>query len=161
MDSFEEALQNIDVFCKVLVKKIVDNEENSNIVVEPIEKLLCRKYIIGEQSESNPSSKNLIPLPHLEKPLIDVVEDENCLEVLMQCRCKDQKVTVHTDTDGLKICKEECHTDTEGTETCIDECQKLNLPVRHLQIKNVTSRCNNNQVLEVKIPKTNTAISQG
>jgi hypothetical protein len=161
MDDFEESLRNIDVFCKVLVEKIVHNEENNNIVVEPIEKLLYRKCIIGEQSESNPSTKHLIPLPHLEKPLIDVVEDDNYLEVLMQCRCKDQKVTVHTDTDGLKICKKDCHTDAEGTETCIDECQKLNLSIGHLQIKNATSRCNNNQVLEVKIPKINTAMSHG
>jgi hypothetical protein len=159
MDDFEEALRNIDVFCKVLVKKIVDNEENSIIVVEPIEKLLYKKCIIGKQSESNPPTKHLISLPHLEKPLIDVVEDDNYLEVLMQCRCRDQKVTFHTDADGLKICKKECHTDAEGTETCIDECQKLNLPTEHLQTRNATSRCNNNQVLEVKIPKVNTEIS--
>lgn len=43
MDDFEEALRNIDVFCRVLVKKLAESEketEDGNIPVEPIENLL-------------------------------------------------------------------------------------------------------------------------
>jgi hypothetical protein len=140
MEDFEEALHNIDVFCRVLVEKIVEDDNYSqNIVVEPVEKLVRRKYSVEEHLGSDPLAKYLIPLSHVEEPLIDVFEDDNYVKVLMQRRCKDQKVTIHTDVDGLEIC-------TEG-------CRKLNLPVKHLQIENMVVRCNNNEVLEINIPK--------
>lgn len=146
MEDFEEALRNIDIFCRTLVKKMVeDNNCCQNIVVEPIEKLLRRKYIIEESIESKPLRRCLIPLPHAEEPLIDVFEDENYVKIFLQCRCKDQKVTVYTDVDGLEICTE--------------ECQKLNLPVKHLQIENMIVKCNNNAVFELNVPKTKTTIS--
>jgi len=153
VDDFEEALRNIDVFCKVLVKKIVENEEESNVIVEPIKRLLYRKYIISEQVGSS-SIKHFIPLPQLEEPLIDVFENENYVRVLMQYRCIDQKVTVHTGVDGLKICKKKCHKDAYGIEMCIDECQKLNLPVERLKIEDMIIKCNN-EALELCIPKVN------
>lgn len=159
MDDFEEALRNIDVFCKVLVKKIVENEEKSNIVVEPMEKLLYRKYIIDAQVGPSPSGKHLIPLPQLEEPLIDVFEDDNYVKVLMQCRCKEQKVTVHPNIDGIEICKKECRTSEEGIEICTDKCQKLDLPTKHLQIEDMIAKCSNNVVFEINIPKTKTAMS--
>ncbi|MBE0519961.1 hypothetical protein IBX35_02840 [Candidatus Bathyarchaeota archaeon] len=147
MENFEEALRNIDIFCRILVKKIVEDESCSqNIVVEPIENLLRRKYIIEESLESKPSTRYLIPLTQAEEPLIDVFEDENYVKIFLQCHCKDQKVTIHTDLDGLEICTK--------------ECQKLNLPVEHLQIENMIVRCNN-EVLEIGIPKTKTTISYG
>lgn len=164
MDDLEEALRNIDVFCRVLVEKMVEdeNEENRNIDVEPIENLFRRKYVIEEHSNSNPSAKHLIPLPQLEEPLIDIFEDDSYVKVLMQCRCKDQKVTVHTGVDGLEICKKECHTDTEGLETCTDRCQKLDLSVNPpLQIEDMTARCSNNAVFEVTIPKTKATVDYG
>jgi len=148
MEDFEEALRNIDIFCRILVKKIIEDEDYSqNIMVEPIENLLRRKYIIEESLESKPSTRCLIPLPQAEEPLIDVFEDENYIKILLQCHCRDQKVTIHTDVDSLEIC-------TEG-------CQKLNLPVKHLQIENMILRCNNNEVLEIDIPKIKTTISHG
>ena len=145
MENFEEALRNIDIFCRTLVKKIVEDEDCSQkIAIEPIESLLRRKYI-AEKNEPSSLAKHLIPLPHAEKPLIDVFEDDNNVRILIQCRCEDKKVKIHTDTDGLEICAE--------------ECGNLNLPVKHLQIENMIARCINNEVFEIKIPKTKTAIS--
>ncbi|MDH5483228.1 MAG: hypothetical protein OEY22_10205 [Candidatus Bathyarchaeota archaeon] len=153
MDDFETALQNIDVFCKVLVSKMIVNEENSNIIVEPMENLLQGKYVIREQFDSSPLSKNFIPLPQVEEPLIDVFEEDEYVRVLVQCRCKEQEVTIHTDMDGLEICRKECNTDTDGLQVCRDECKKLNLPIRILRTENMISKCNNNEIFEVTIPK--------
>ena len=147
MEDFEEALRNIDVFCRILVKKIVEDEDCSqDIEVEPIENLLRRKYIIEENQESKNSSGYLIPLPQAEEPLIDVFEDEDYVKIFLQCRCRDQRVTIHTDTDGLEI--------------CTDGCGKLDLPVKHLHIENMIVRCNN-EVIEIDIPKIRTTISYG
>jgi len=146
MENFEEALRNIDIFCRILVKKIVEDEDCSqNIVVEPIENLLRRRYIREESQESKASSGRLIPLPQAEEPLIDVFEDDDYVKIFLQCRCKDQKVTIHTDVDGLEICTK--------------KCQKLKLPVKHLRIENMIVRCNGNKVLEIDIPKTTAIIS--
>lgn len=148
MKDLEEALRNIDVFLRTLVKKIVEDEDCSqNIVVEPVENLLRRKYIIEESLESEPSKRYLIPIPQVEDPLIDVFEDENYIKIFLQCRCKDQEVTIHIDLDGLEICTK--------------ECRKLNLSVGHLQVENMIARCNNNTVFEIDIPKAITTISYG
>jgi len=153
MNDFEEALRNIDVFCRILVEKLADNED-SNIVVEPIERLLYRKNIIDTQAEPNPSPKHLIPLPQAEEPLIDVIEDNDHVKVLMECRCKDREVTVHPKEDGIEICKKECHTDEEGVEVCNDKCHKVDLATRKLLVDNMILKCNNNTVYEIDIPKT-------
>jgi len=146
MDDFEEALRNIDVFCKVLVKKMIESEKESesSLAVEPMEKLLRRKYVI----EENPEVKHFIPLPHIEEPLIDIFEDNTYVKVLMQCRCKDQKVTVQKHDNGLQICLE-------------NECWKLELPVSQLQVENMIMKCNNNEALEVEIPKLKTTANYG
>lgn len=145
MEDLEEALRNIDVFCRILVKKLAEGENCSEKArVEPIENLLRRKYIIEEHLQSNPLAKHMIPLPQVEEPLIDIFEDDKYVTVLMQQRCKNQEVTIHTDEDSLEICTE--------------ECRKLNVPTRHLQIENVIVRCNN-EVLEINIPKVKTIIS--
>lgn len=159
MDEFEEALRNIDIFCRTLVKKMVedDNEVENKITVEPIEGLLKRKYVIEEHSESSPMSKNFIPLPHMEEPLIDVFEDDDYVKVLMQCHCKEEKVTLNQDPKGVEICKRECHAGDDGVEVCAEKCQPLDLPVKRLQVENMVAKCNNNQVLEVDIPKTKTS----
>jgi len=148
MDDFEEALRNIDVFCKVLVEKMVESlkDVERDISVEPMEKLLRRKYIIEEQVEQSPTIKHFIPLPQVEEPLIDIFDDDNYVKVLMQCRCRDQKVTVQRESDGLQICVESM-------------CRKLNLPVEQLQVENMIMKCNNNKALEVEIPKLKTTIS--
>ena len=109
MENLEESLCYIDVFCRTLVKKIAEDENcPQNITVEPIENFLRRKHITEEHADSNTFSNHLIPLPHAEKPLIDVSEDDNYVRILMKCRCKNQKVTVHTDAGDLKIYTEQC-----------------------------------------------------
>jgi hypothetical protein len=138
MDKIEEALRNVDVFCRVLVRKMVDEEE-SNLVVEPLEKLIYKKAVTDAQPRLNQLEEHLIHLPHLEEPLIDVIEAEDDVQVLMQCRCNDEKVQIHGDANGLEI--------------CTDKCQKLELPTKNLRIENVTSKCNNNKALVISIPK--------
>lgn len=158
-DDFEEALRNIDIFCRALVKKMVEdeNESENKVTVEPIENLIQKKYVIEEHVESSPLSKNFIPLPHIEEPLIDVFENDEYVKVLMQCRCREEKVTLNHDAKGVEICKRECHTGDDGVEVCTDKCQPLDLPVEQLKVENMVAKCNNNQVLEVDIPKTKTA----
>lgn len=139
---------------------MTENDENhENTIIEPMEKLLQRKYIIEEHFEPNPLSRNFIPLPHLEEPLIDIFEEDNYVKILMQSRCKDQPITVHMDMDGLEICRRECYRNDDGTEICTDTCKKLNLPVNHLQIDSMVAKCNNNEVFEIEIPKK-TAVNQ-
>ncbi|MEM3580510.1 MAG: hypothetical protein QXH40_06530 [Candidatus Bathyarchaeia archaeon] len=149
-DDFEEALRNIDVFCKVLAKKLVESlkeeESKGENPLEPMERLLKRKYVIEERFEESPTVKHFIPLPHVEEPLIDIFEDENYVKVLMQCRCKDQRVTLNKFDDGLQICLE-------------NTCWKLNLPVNELQVENMVMKCNNNKALEVEIPKLKTTVN--
>lgn len=147
MEDLEEALRNIDVFCRTLVKKIAEDENyTQNITVEPIENLLRKKNIAEEHSDPNPLANHLIPLPNAEKPLIDVFEDDSYVRILMKCRCENQKVTVHTDAGNLRIRTE--------------ECGKLHLPIQNLQIENMTVRCNN-EVLQISIPKIETTINCG
>jgi hypothetical protein len=157
MDNFEEALKNIDVFCKTLVKKMTEEEngQDNSIVAEPMEKLL-RKYVIEENSEPSPLAKSLIPMPQAEEPLVDVFEDNDYVKVLMQCRCKDHKVTVHPEDDGVEICKRECHTNDEGMEVCRDDCQKVALSNKQVQVENMIMKCSNNTVFEINIPKNKT-----
>lgn len=145
MEDVEEALRNIDIFCRVLVKKIAEDEDPQDIVVEPIEKLLRTKYTVEEHLETDPLAKHLIPLPQAEEPLIDIFEDDKYVKILMQYRCKDQQVIIRRDADGLQICTE--------------ECRKLNLPIKHLQMENMIARCKNNEVFEIDIPKIETSMS--
>jgi hypothetical protein len=153
MSDFEEIMRNIDAFCKVLVSKIVENDEHNNIVVEPIEKLIYEKYVISEQVDSSSINRNFIPLPQLEEPLIDIFEEGCYVRILMQCHCKEQEVTIHPSIDGLEICKRECHANSDGVEVCVDKCKKLNLPVSELRIENMAIKCSNNEVFEVTIPR--------
>lgn len=145
MENLEEKLRNIDIFCRVLVRKIVEdeNESEKDMVVEPMEKLLRRKYIVEERSEASPLTKHMIPLSHVEEPLVDVFEDDERVRVLMKCHCRGQKITIHTVVDGLEICAE--------------DCRKLDLPVKHLKIEDMSLRCNN-EVLQIDIPKTKISI---
>lgn len=155
MDNFEEALRNIDIFCRTLVKKMTEgeNEHDSDSTIEPMEKLLLRKYVIEENFGPSLLAKSLIPMPQVEDPLVDVFEDDNYVRVLMQCRCKDQKVTVHPEEGGIEICKKECHKNEDGEEVCKDKCQKIDLTSRNLQVENMILRCSNNTVFEIEIPK--------
>jgi len=149
MDDLGEALKNIDIFCRAVVGKMIEkeNEGENTPTVEPIEDLFKRKYVIEQHLEPNPLAAHLIPLPQMDDPLIDVFEDDNYVKVLMQCHCRSQRVTVRTDADGLEI--------------CTDECRKLNLPVKNLLIENMVSKCSNNEVFEIEIPKVKSTITYG
>jgi len=155
MDDLDEALRNIDVFCRVLVSQLAseESEKEDNLPFEPIEALFRKKHIAEEKGKSHSSPKHMIPLPQLEEPLIDVIEDRNCIKVLMQGRYNDNRITVHSGIDGIEICKEECYRDANGFEVCQDKCQKLLLPTDKLHIENITAKCNNNSVFEVDIPR--------
>ena len=155
MNDFEEALRNVDVFCKILAKKISASETESagNVSLEPMEKLLYRKNVLSEKADVANPVRRFIPLPHLEEPLIDIVEDDGRVKILMQERCADRTISVQAEADGIEICRRECHTDDEGQEVCLDKCQKVSLPVSHLQVENMSARCNNNIVFEVAIPR--------
>jgi hypothetical protein len=140
MEDLEEALRNIDVFCRILVKKIVEDDDSSkSVTVEPIGNLLKSKYVIEKSLESEPSTKYLISIPGAEEPLIDMFEDENYVKIFLQCHCKGKDVKIRTDIDN--------------TEILVEECRKLSLPVRSLNIENAVVRCNNNTILEISIPK--------
>jgi len=155
MEDLDEALRNIDAFCRILVNKLASEEieKENNLPLEPIEALFRKKYIVEEESELHSSPKRMIPLPQLEEPLIDIIEDKNCVRVLMQERCNDNRITVHSRIDGIEICKEECYRDANGLEVCRGKCQKLSLPTDKLRIENITAKCNNNSVFEVDIPR--------
>ena len=119
---------NFDVgFCKVLVKKSSDADKHE-------------RY---------------------EEPLIDVVDEGNNIKLLVQGRCMDQQFSIHIneDTGEISICRETCYR-KKGLEIveCNDFCSKnIPLNLKELQLKDmvfVVSKCNNNNVLEITIPKT-------
>lgn len=153
MENFE-ALQNIDNFCKVLVKKtITDTSETGNRrELEPDKAIFERKYLNGH-SETAPMG--IMP-PELEEPLVDVFDEGDRIRILVQCRCREQQVTFHPSKDGIIVCKEECHTNKGGAETCRDVCRKLSIRTDDLQLEYmlfVIAKCNNNNTLEATIPK--------
>ncbi|HLC00325.1 MAG TPA: hypothetical protein VJL33_03315 [Candidatus Bathyarchaeia archaeon] len=142
MENFE-ALQSIDNFCKVLVKKTtIDTPKASNrIEVEPLKSIFALSNIVQ---------------PEIEEPLVDVFDEEDHIRILVQCRCREQQVTFHPSTDGITICREERRKEKGGQETCSDVCRKLSLRTDELQLDNmefVIAKCNNNNTLEAMIPK--------
>jgi len=154
MENFE-ALQNIDDFCKVLVKKKLSNtsETGKRRELETDKAVFEREYLNG-CSETDPSMG--IVQPELEEPLIDVFDEGDHIRILVQCRCREQQVTFHPSKDGIIVCKEECHTNKSGAETCRDVCRKLSIRTDELQLENmlfVIAKCNNNNTLEATIPK--------
>src|SRR3990172_586183 len=142
MENFE-ALQNIDDFCKVLVKKTTaDAPQASNRVeIKP--------------SEASSAMNNTMQ-PDSEEPLVDIFDEPDYIRILVQCRCREQQVTFHPSTDGITICREERRKEKGGQETCSDVCRKLSLRTDELQLDNmefVIAKCNNNNTLEAMIPK--------
>ena len=116
-----------DDFCKVLVKKSSDADKH-------------------EQHE---------------EPLIDVIEEGNNIRLLVQGRCMDEQFSIHVNEDegGISICREACYR-KKGLDIveCNDFCSKnIPLDLKELQLKDmlfVVSKCNNNNTLEIIIPKT-------
>jgi hypothetical protein len=96
----------------------------------------------------------------IEDPLIDVIDEGDSIKLLVQGRCMDQQYSIHVNEDkvGISICREACYRN-KGTETveCNDFCSKnIPLNLKELQLEGmlfVVSQCNNNNVLEIVIPK--------
>lgn len=118
---------NFDInFCKVLVKKSPDNSK----------------------------------FEQYEEPLIDVMDEGDNVKLLVQGRCFDHQFSVHLNKnrDGIYICKEKCIV-KKGLEKieCSDVCSRnISLNIKELQLENmlfVVSTCNNNNALEIIIPR--------
>jgi hypothetical protein len=142
MESFE-ALERIDSFCKVVIKKTSAEKA---------------------ETDSRRETKPLLTLPALrdamqsdaEDLLIDVFDEKDCVRILVQCRCREQQVTFQPYPGGIRVCKEECHKEKNGLGTFKDVCQKLSLRTEELQLEDmefVVAKCNNNNTLEAIIPK--------
>jgi hypothetical protein len=135
MESFE-GLQNIDNFCKVIVKKT------------PAEHL--RTGSISASLSDNAG------LAYCEEPFVDVFDEEDHVRILVQCRCQEQQVTFHPTAEGLVVCRKDFLREKDGSEVCNNVCTKLDLKTDGLQLDNmlfVVAKCNNNNTLEAMIPK--------
>lgn len=155
MENFE-ALQSIDNFCKVLVKKTIANKSeigNKRVMEASNEAGFDRNY--SYRPLESYSAMGYMQ-PEIEEPLIDVFDEEDSLRILVQCRCREQQVTFYPDKDGVIICREECYHKKGQPETCGDVCRKLNIRTDELQLENmqfIIARCNSNNTLEAMIPK--------
>ena len=157
MEKFE-ALQTIDNFCKVPVKKTTeDNSEKGNKKQnEPSGETVFEKTKWYRPLRDASSVVSNIVQSEVEEPLVDVFDEEDHIRILVQCRCREQQVTFHPSVDGITVCREECHKEKGGSETCSDVCRKLSIPTGELQLGNmefVIAKCNNNNTLEAMIPK--------
>ena len=126
-NNFEEALSNIDVFCSVLVRKMIEDVE-PQIKPEIIENLLRRKYVIEIYRDNG----------QIEKPPIDVFEDENQVKIFVHRACIKQEVRFNPCRDY--------------TEIWIGENQKIRLPIDPPNINKTTIKLNNH-ILEITIQK--------
>ena len=156
MENFE-ALQDIDTFCKVLIKKTRADKpgSRSKSQVAPSERAFLEKgrfvWHLGDNSElgSNVEAEH-------EEPFVDVFDEGDYVRVLIQCRCQEQQVTFHSSKDEVVICREDCYKEKDGQEMCTDFCRKLSLPTDGLQLDNmmfIIAKCNNNNTLEATIPR--------
>jgi hypothetical protein len=139
-----DAVQNINDFCKVLVKKTIAGTSGTG----------NEKEYVNGCSKADFSMD--IMQPELDEPLVDVFDEGDHIRILVQCRCREQQVTFHPGKGGITICREECHTNNSGAETCRDVCSKLSIRTDELQLENmlfVIAKCNNNNTLEASIPK--------
>ena len=157
MATFEEALRNIDTFCKVVVKKpsVNSTETGAENGAGSTAESAFEKNILHQLSNTE-TARGSFMLPPAEEPLVDIFDEDDYVRILVQCRCREQEVTFHPFSDGIRVCREECNVDAEGTEKCMDVCRKINLRTDNLQIENmmfVIAKCNNNNTLEAMIPK--------
>jgi hypothetical protein len=159
LESFEEALRDIDSFCKVTVKKTAQNLPEADDTTSGklvAEKSASAKNNVPEHFQAGLVNENITMLPDVEEPLIDIFDEEDHVRILVQCRCREQEVTFHTCADGIRVCREECQMDAYGTKSCQDVCRNINLQTDQLQLDNmlfIVAKCNNNNTLEAMIPK--------
>ena len=156
MEKFE-ALQNIDNFCKVIVRKTISDKSQNGVNRESAtpENVILERAILDGQSKAN-SSMGYTLRQEFEEPLIDVFDEQDHVRILVQCRCREQQVTFHPSKDGITICREECRKERGEPEKCTDVCRKLNLRTDGLQLENmlfIIAKCNNNNTLEAMVPK--------
>ncbi len=112
------------------------------------------KVVVKKSSDADKSDQ-------YEEPLIDVIDEGDNIKLLVQGRCMDQQFSIHVNEDkgGISICRETCYRQ-KGLETveCNDFCSRnIPLNLKGLQLEDmlfVVSKCNNNNVLEITIPKT-------
>lgn len=95
-----------------------------------------------------------------EEPLIDVIDEEDNVKLLVQCRCQEEQVSIHVNNnhDGITVCKERCQIKKESEiAVCGDVCSRnIPLNLKDLQLENmlfIVSQCNSNNVVEITIPK--------
>jgi hypothetical protein len=95
-----------------------------------------------------------------EDPLIDVIDEGDNIRLLVQGRCMDQQFSIHINKDkgGISVCRETCYRKKDAeTVECNDFCSKnIPLNLKELQLEGmlfVVSTCNNNNTLEIVIPK--------
>jgi len=109
-----------------------------------------------------PTTNSTIFEPY-EEPLVDVIDEEDNVRLLVQCRCQEEQVSIHLNEnhDGITICKEKCHITKESERVvCEDVCTRnIPLNLKDLQLENmlfIVSQCRNDNVVEITIPKINT-----
>ena len=120
---------------------------------EKIDINFCKVMVKKTDSESSIFGEN-------EEPLIDIIDEEENVKLLVQSRCLEENLSIHVNKDktGITVCKETCHV-SKGSEflNCADVCsRKIALNLKDLQLEGmlfVVSKCNNNNVLEISIPK--------
>jgi hypothetical protein len=95
-----------------------------------------------------------------EEPLIDVIDEGDNVKLLVQGRCMDQQFSIHVNDDktGISICRETCYRQKRAEIIeCNDFCSRnIPLNLKELQLEDlvfVVSKCNNNNILEIMIPK--------
>lgn len=127
MNNFEDALANIDVFCKVLVRKMIEDEDCS-AEPEPIENLLRKKYAVEIYEDYD----------WLKEPLIDIFENGEQIKILIQHQCKNREISIHPYEDHMEL--------------WVGESGKIKLPMERLDINDAAIKCNN-QTIEITILK--------
>jgi len=125
-NNIEETLLNIEVFCRVLIKKIFDEEE-PHLKPSLIKNLIRRKYAIEVYEDQLKT-----------RPLVDVFEDERYIKILVQYPCRDKEVS---------FCMNEGYT-----EIWIGKEKKIKLPIKHLDVNKAVIKYNS-QTLEILIQK--------
>ncbi|MEM2867227.1 MAG: hypothetical protein QXR84_01930 [Candidatus Bathyarchaeia archaeon] len=125
---FEEALANIETFCRILADKI-SGLNRSYEKPEPIEKLLRKKVVVEVYKENVEGME----------PLVDLFEDEKEIKILALMQpLLDNEITFDTNANS--------------TEIMIGKCIKIKIPDKNIDASKIHVN-NNNMALEITIDK--------